>query len=236
MADHSALDLQQISKYVGWSLITIIAIGIVSAMSISSGIDINLSADISKTAENMLGAQERLRGKAYIALFLFMLEVFFSVGLFIILRESGVVIATWSLFLGVSSGILALLGAVYMMNVAMIAGNSAFDILANKDQRLLLTSLQVTSDYTSFHLSLVLSSAAKAGIFLLFLKSRLIPKLISGWGLFASLFVAITIVVRDFIPLLGNTAITSAFMVSNLVALLALGLYLGIRGIRISTV
>ena len=71
-----------------------------------------------------------------------------------------------------------------------------------------------------------------AGFFLLFLKSALIPRLIAGWGLFASLFVGVTIVARDFIPLLGDGAITAAFMISNLVAIIATGIYLSIYGVR----
>jgi hypothetical protein len=131
--------------------------------------------------------------------------------------------------------VLGLLGAVYAMNAALIADDSAFDIIGGGTQRLMLTSLQVTSDYTSFHLSLVLSSAANAGIFLLFFKSGLIPKLISAWGVFASLFVVVALVGRDFIPLLKHDGITGAFMLSNLIALIALGLYLGIRGAKIQS-
>ena len=235
MQNQNTINLQRLSRYVGWSLIGSIAVGIVAAMSISSGIDINLSADITKTAENMLSAEIRLRAKAYVALFLFMIGIFISVGLFLLLRKSGVVLAAWSFLIGVSANAVALLGAVYAMNAALIAGNSAFDIIGDGTQRLMLTSLQVTSDYTSFHLSLVLSSAANVGIFLLLLKSGLIPKLIAGWGVFASLFVVVALVGRDFIPLLGHNIVTGAFMASNLIALLALGLYLGIRGANIQT-
>lgn len=71
-----------------------------------------------------------------------------------------------------------------------------------------------------------------AAVFYLFLKSQLILKLISACGIFASLFVAIVIVARDFISVLGHNAVTGAFMISNLVAILALSLYLSINGIR----
>ncbi|MFQ3247568.1 MAG: hypothetical protein ACI9SP_004227 [Arenicella sp.] len=233
MQNNKPINLQRLSRYVGWSLIGSIIVGVVAAMTISSGIDINLSADIAKTSENMLDAESRLRGKAYLALFSFMLQIFISIGLFLLLRKSGLVLATWSFLIAVSAAVVGLLGAVYAMNAALIADNSAFDIIAGGAQRLLLTSLQVTSDYTSFHLSLVLSSAANAGIFLLFFKSGLIPKLISAWGVFASLFVVVALVGRDFIPLLGHGSITVAFMLSNLIAMIALGLYLGIRGVKI---
>jgi len=119
------------------------------------------------------------------------------------------------------------------MNAALIASNDAFKGLADESGRLMLSGLQATSDYTSFHLSLVLSSAAMAGFFYLFLKSGFIPKLIAGWGVFASLFVVVTIVARDFIPVLGHNSITAAFMLCNLIAMVATGLYLGIKGVRI---
>lgn len=235
MQNQNTINLQRLSRYVGWSLIGSIIVGVIAAMTLSSGIDINLSADIAKTSENMLDAESRLRGKAYLALFSFMLQIFISIGLFLLLRKSGLVLATWSFLIAVSAAVVGLLGAVYAMNAALIADNSAFDIIGGGAQRLLLTSLQVTSDYTSFHLSLVLSSAANAGIFLLFFKSGLIPKLISAWGVFASLFVVVALVGRDFIPLLGHGSITVAFMLSNLIAMIALGLYLGIRGAKIQS-
>ncbi len=120
------------------------------------------------------------------------------------------------------------------MNAAEIASDPAYGTLVNEAQRLMLTGLQATYSYTSFHLGLILSSMAMAGFFTLFIKSNLIPKIIAGWGLFASLFVAVTIVLRDFIPILGNNAVTTAFMVSNLIALVSTGLYLAIRGVRTS--
>ncbi len=231
--NHYELDQNnKLSHYIGWSLIASIVIGILASMTISSGIDINLSADITKTAENMLQAQQRLHARAYVSLFSFMLQGFISVGFFFVLRAHGPVLATWALVTGVAAALLSLTGAVSAMNVALLAENSAFDALTNDAQRLMLAGMQVTSDYTSFHLSLVLGCIANAAVFYLFLKSKLIPKLISGWGLFASLFVAATIVGRDFIPALGSNTITVAFMVSNLTAIVALGLYLGVKGVR----
>ncbi len=232
MQNSNVIQIQRLSQYVGWSLIATIIIGIIAATTISSGIDVNLSADITKTAENMLNAENQLRAKAYVALLIFMLELFFAVGLYFVLRDTGPVLAMWGMLLAISASVISVLGAVYAMNAAMIAGNSAFEVIGSSEQ-LLLSRMQVTSDYTSFHLSIVLGSIAKAAFFSLFLKSKAIPTLISGWGVFASLFVAIAIVSRDFIPILGHFSVTSAFMLSNLIALVALGLYLSIKGVRI---
>ena len=226
------LDQQTLARYVGLTLLGSIIIGILTAVFVVKGIDINLSADVIATAENMLDAELRLRAKAYLALLGLALEAIISVGLYLLLRRSGQLLAGWSLFVSLAAAVLMLLGAMFAMNAAEFASNPAFSSLANDAQRLMLTSVQVTSDYTSFHLGLILSTAAKAGFFYLFLKSNLIPKLIAGWGVFASLFVVITIVSRDFIPFLGHGTITMAFMLSNMIALVSTGIYLSWKGVR----
>ncbi|MEO9636180.1 MAG: DUF4386 domain-containing protein [Parasphingorhabdus sp.] len=223
---------QKIGRIAGCSLLGTIFIGIVSALFVVEGIDINLSADVIATAQNMLEAETHLRAKAYIGLATFGLGVAVSVGLFLLLKPSGQLLAGWSLLVSLGSAILSLLGAVFALTAAEIAGDVAYAQLASDDQRLLLTGLQATSDYTSFHLGLILSSASMAGFFYLFLKSGLLPKILAGWGLFASLFVVTAVVVRDFIPIVGHNAVTLSFMASNLIALVGTGLYLAIKGVR----
>ncbi len=225
-------DVQVLARRVGWALLATIVFGIIAAMFVAQGIDINMSADVVATAENMLEAELRLKAKAYIGTFIFALGALVSVGLYLLLRKSGPLLAGWSLFVSLAASILILLGSVFAMNAAQIAGNEAYNLLTDEAGKLTLLGLQATSDYTSFHLGLILSSAAMAGFFYLFFKSGLIPKIISGWGLFASLFVVFMIVARDFIPILGHNGLTAAFMVSNLIALVSTGLYLGIRGVR----
>lgn len=225
------LNPQSLARTVGWSLLATVIIGVITALYVVPGIDINLSADVAATAENMLGAEERLRASAYISGLIFALEVLIGIGLFLLLRGSGQLLAGWSLFMSLAASILMMFGAVFTLNAAEIAGDPAYTAMA-EDSRLMLMGLQATSDYTSFHFGLVLSTIAKAGFFTLFLKSGMIPKIIAGWGLFASLFVASAIVGRDFIPMLGHNYVTMAFMLSNLIAIVSTALYLGIRGVR----
>lgn len=223
---------QSLGRWVGWSMLATLVIGFSSAFLIVEGIDINLSADVEATAQNMLQAELRLRAKAYIAALTFALDGLVSIGLFLLLRKSGQLLAAWCLLVSVTAAVFLLLGAMFAMNAAEIAADPAYQNIANDTQRLLLAGLQATSNYTSFHLGLILSSFAMAGFFFLFLRSALIPRVIAGWGLFASLFVGITIVARDFIPMLGQEAVTAAFMISNLVAIVATGVYLSIHGVR----
>lgn len=228
-----SLNTQKTARITGWSLIATIVIGIATAFTINQGIDINMTADIKATAENMLQAESRLRAKAYMALLGLSLQILISLGLFSLVRKTGPILAGWSLLMGLAAAITTLLGAIFAMNAAMITGHAAFNLMSEGgDHRLLLSGLQATADYTSFHLGLVLSSLSNAGFFLLFMKSRNLPWLIAAWGLFASLFVAFAIVSRDFIPAIGSDIITTAFMLSNLIALISTGLYLGIKGVR----
>ena len=232
MQSSDTLSQQSLARYTGIALLASIIIGIVSAMFIAHGIDINLTADVLATAENMLDAELRLRAKAYIALFGVCLEAVISVGLYLLLKKSGHLLAACSLFINLVAAILMLLGAMFAMNAAEFASNAAYNTLTNDGQRLILMGVQATSDYTSFHLGLILTTIANAGFFILFLKSKLIPKLIAGWGVFASLFVVVTMLARDFIPFLGHNTITIAFMLSNMIALVSTGIYLSWKGVR----
>ena len=227
-------DQQKLARRVGWTILASIVLGILSAMFISKGIDINMSADVIATAENMLQSTLMLKAKAYMGTFLFTLEALVSVGLYLLLRKYGPLLAGWSLFVGFGASTLILLGSVFAMNAAQIASNEAYNVLTDAAGRQMLAGLQASSDYTSFHLGLVLSCASSAGFFCLLLTSGLIPKAISVWGVFASLFVTFTIIARDFIPVLGHDTVTMAFILSNLIAQILLGIYLALRGVRTS--
>jgi len=223
---------QAIARRVGWAWLATIVIGVLAAILLAEGIDINLSADVEAVSAAMLEAELRLRALAYIALLIFVLEVVVSIGLYLLLKDSGQWLAGVSMVAKLFAGGLGLIGAMFTMNSAEIASHPAYQVLADSSHRMLVNGLQATSNYTSFHLSLVLSSVALAGFYWLFLRSGSIPKLIAGWGLFACIFVASAIVLRDFIPVLGHTVITLAFMVSNLIALLSTSLYLSFKGTK----
>lgn len=221
-----------LARSTGLAWLATVVIGALAAVLLGKGIDINLSADVQSVATAMLDAESRLRALAWVGLLVFALDLYVSVGLYQLLKTSGIVLAGWSLALRITAGLLSALGSVYLMNAAEIASRPAYQALAEHSDRLLLNSLQATTSYTSFHLSLVLSSVALAGFYRLFLTSERIPKPIAAWGLFASLFVAVAIVLRDFVPAVGHNAVTAAFMLSNLIALLSTSAYLVLWGVR----
>ncbi len=232
MHDLDAIEAVALARRVGLAWLAMMLVGILAAVLFGQDIDINLSADVEAVAVAMLDAETRLRALAYVGLLIFALDLLVSLGLFLLLKSAGPLLAAWSLAARIMAGLLSALGAVFLMNSAEIVSRPAYTVLADSADRVLLNGLQATSNYTSFHLSLVLSSAALAGFFWLFLKSGLIPKLIAAWGLFASLFVASTIVLRDFIPAMGHGTITIAFMLSNLIALFSTSIYLAAKGVR----
>lgn len=220
-----------IARYVGVSILLMIGFGIFGAATLAEGINVNLTADASATGANMLNAETAVRARAWLGALGFALDILISIGLFLILSPRGPLLALWSLVAGITAAVLSLFGGVAMLNAAEIAGDATYQHLASDAQRWLLASLQATSEYTSFHLGLVIGSFAKAGFFYLFLRSGMIPSFISAWGVFASLFVGMTIVARDFVPALGSNTITMAFMICNLIALVALAMYLLIWGV-----
>ncbi|MGB5724333.1 MAG: hypothetical protein WBM39_07940, partial [Parasphingorhabdus sp.] len=61
------VDPKTLGRWVGWSMLATLVVGLASAFLIAEGIDINLTADVEATARNMLDAELRLRAKAYIA-------------------------------------------------------------------------------------------------------------------------------------------------------------------------
>lgn len=232
MSPIDEFDERGLARGVGLAWLATLIIGILGAVFLSQGIDINLSANVEAVAVAMLDAELRLRALAYVSLLIFALDLIVTLGLFRLLRSSGWLLAAWSLTARLIAGLLSLLGAVFLMNSAEIASRPAYTVIADSADRLLLNALQATSNYTSFHLSLVLSSTALAGFYWLFLRSGRIPRPIAVWGLCASLFVAGAIVLRDFIPALGHSTVTLAFMLSNLIALFSTSIYLATRGVR----
>lgn len=233
MHEQDAFDPKRLARRTGLAWLATILIGVLASALLGQGIDINLSADVESVAVAMLDAEIRLRALAYAGLLIFALDLVVSLGLFHLLKAAGPLLAGWSLAARVMAGLLSALGSVYLMNSAEIASRAAYSLLTDESGRVLLNGLQATSSYTSFHLSLVLSSAALAGFYWLFLVSGRIPKIIAAWGLFASVFVASAIVLRDFMPALGHSGITIAFMLSNLITLLSTSLYLAVKGVSI---
>ena len=175
--DTEHLEQKRLGRYAGVALLGSIIVGILAAIFISQNIDINMSGDVVATAESMLEEEIRLRAKAYIALLTFALEAIVSVGFFMLLRKFGPLLAGWSLLVSLSASVLMLLGAVFAMNAAEFASNPAYTAMTNDAQRLILTGLQATSDYTSFHLGAYYLICRECGFLLSISQVRFDPEI-----------------------------------------------------------
>jgi len=100
---------QSTARIVGLTLLATITVGIFTAMFAFQGLDVNMSADVAGTAENMLQAETHLRAKAYLGLLIFAFEATIGVGLYLLLNKSGPFLAGWSLFASLGAAVITLL-------------------------------------------------------------------------------------------------------------------------------
>lgn len=231
MVETQRMHGKQVARLTGAALLGLIGLGVLAGILVSGDININMSLDAARIIDNMATAEGRVYGKAWIAAGSGLVSLLIAVGLYTQLRGHGPVVALWSLLVAATGTIFALQSGLETLKIATVLSSDSMAAVPAEALR----SLQVAflaGDYAAFHLSLVINSVAMAGFFWLFIRSRAIPAPIALWGLFASCFVTFTIVARDFIPVLGHSAITISFILSNLIAQLALGLYLLVRGVR----
>jgi hypothetical protein len=224
------IDMQAGARLTGVGFLALIAVGALSVFIPGAALDVNLSGNVSGAAEAMLANEPAARLRAYLGLLTFAVDALVCAGLALLLFRAAPLIASWSLLVAFGAAVLGLFGPITALNVAEFA--SAGDGAATGEFAL-SSRVQLTTEYTSFHLALVLSSVAKAGFFVAFIRGNLIPLWIASWGVFASVFVAAAIVGRDFIPALGADIITNAFLLCNLVAMVLVGGYLLLRGVKV---
>ncbi|MEL7022188.1 MAG: DUF4386 family protein [Pseudomonadota bacterium] len=216
----------------GLALLGTVVLGIVTTSFVTPDIDVNLNPDFATIANNMIPEERALRAKSYLAGLVFLLEALFALGLYQIFRRDGSTLAALSLVGLLAAAFGTLFGGFAALTAAEWVSADAFiDPVIAPDRLLLLTAL-VSAEYTVFHLGLVLGSLGKAGFLYLLLTRGLMHPLIAGWGLFASLLAAFVIVTRDFVPALANNVVSITFMSCHLVALVAVGFYLAIHGVR----
>ncbi|QYJ06292.1 DUF4386 family protein [Qipengyuania flava] len=215
------------SRWTGAALLAGVVLGIVNAVSVSPGIDINLSGDFRATAEAMLQSPDRLQARGWMLMAIFACQAASLSGFYLLTRNRSPLPAIWALLAGLVAAKFSLSASVN----AFAAGKLASGVLA-PDSASAHAVMETVANHSSFHLALVLSSLASAVFYGVFLRFRLLPPLLAGFGLFASLFVSATIVGRDFVAVLGHDAFTAAIMGANLIAIVATGLYLIVKGVR----
>lgn len=215
------------SRWTGAALLAGVVLGIVNAMSVSPGIDINLSGDFRATAEAMLQSPGRLKARGWMLMAIFACQSASLSGFYLLTRERSPFSALWALLAGLVAATFSLSASVNAFAAAKLASG----VLA-PDSAPAHAVMETVTNHSSFHLALVLSSLAGAVFYGVFLRFLLLPPLLAGFGLFASLFVAAIIVGRDFVAALGQDVFTAAIMGTNLIAIVATGFYLILKGVQ----
>lgn len=215
------------SRWTGAALLAGVVLGIVNAVGVSPGIDINLSGNFHATAEAMLESPQRLKARGWLLMAIFACQAASLSGFYLLTRKRSALPALCAMLAGLVAATFSLSASVNAFAAAKLAEGAL-----PSDGAITHAVMEAVSNHSSFHLALVLSSLASAVFYGIFLGYRLLPRALAGLGLFASLFVATAIVGRDFAAALGQDAVTAAFMGANLIAIVATSLYLLVRGIK----
>lgn len=223
-----------VARATGAALLLIIVFGIIGSVFVADGININLNPDTRETLDQMRTAVDRVYGRVHITTAIAILELLVAAGLYLLVRDHAPLVGLLSLLtsvLAVTMSLVAIAGTLAIANT--LASDSLGNTLNATQLEPILAAFTIT-EYSAFHLGVVLNATGKAGFFWLLARFRLIASPIAWWGFAASVYVVSMMVGRDFIDALGSGAITLSFMLGNLIALLALGVYLSLRGVRAS--
>ena len=226
----SSLQTLSTSRWTGAALLAGVVLGILNALNVSPGIDINLSGDFRATAEAMLQSPDRLQARGWMLMAIFACQAASLSGFYLLTRERSPFPALWALLAGLVAATFSLSASVNAFAAAKLA-SGVLPIEGAQAHAV----METVANHSSFHLALVLSSLAGAVFYGVFLRFRLLPPILAGFGLFASLFVAAVIVGRDFVSALGQDAFAAAIMGANLIAIVATGFYLIVKGVQEGT-
>lgn len=225
----------RVARATGAALLLIIAIGITASVFVADGININLNPDTQETLAAMRANLDGVYGRVHITTALTVLEVLVAAGLYRLVRERAPLVGLLSLLTSLLAAVMSLVAIASSLAIAnTLASDSLGNTLDAAQLEPVLATFTIT-EYSAFHIGVVLNATGKAGFFWLLARARLIAAPIAWWGFAASLYIVAIMVGRDFIDALGSGAITVSFMLGNLVALVTLGAYLCFRGVRASS-
>lgn len=151
--------------------------------------------------------------------------VYIVVGLlfYALLKDYGTIVAIGFLIFRIISAILVILGILFLLSILALSQNYGNDISANiETYELIGNTLKTSRDYIN-HIFMVISiCTANILMYTLLIKSKLIPKWLSLWGIFAAvlsilaslllLFQIVPIISSEYLILNAPTALFELFL------------------------
>lgn len=192
---------------------------------------IEISDDAAVTARSILASEQLVRIAAVAHLLCFVGDVAIAAALYVVLRPVNQGLAAFGAFLRVTDGVVLAMSTVALFAVLRLLGGAPYlqSFGAEQLQSLARLLLGVRADAMS--LGWVFLGLGQAVFAWLWLKSGYIPKLLAGWGIFASLLLALTPLALMVAPGLRGV-VGIAYMAPMFFYEVPLGIWLLVKGLR----
>lgn len=220
-----------IARSIGLALLISIGLGVFN-MSIASGVEVKVN-DPQQTAANIVASENLLRLGAASEILLAMLSIYVAAAFYVLLKPINELLAVIMVLFRLADAALQGVAAILTSQILELAktgdGTAAFEMQQIPD---VLAHIQAAHS-DAFHIALMLSSAGSAVVFYLLFRARFIPRVISAWGVIASLGV----VMSNFAVRIEPSAIDIVYpwyAMANAVAFFALTLWLLVFGVNVS--
>jgi hypothetical protein len=190
--------------------------------------------DAAQTAINIAASELLFRFGSVIHLITFASDAILAIALYVVLRPAGRSVALLAAGLRlIDCAILS----VNMLNdfavLRLVSGASYLQAFDTK-QLQALVRLFLSVEAAGFQIGFVFLGLGSTVFSYLWLRSRYIPGAIAGWGIFASMVLAVVTLVVMLFPRLGET-IGLTYMAPMFFYEVGLGFWLLIRGLRLPT-
>lgn len=217
-----------IARSIGIVLLISIGLGIFN-LSVADSVSI-AAGDPAETVTNILAAESLLRLGAASEIFLAMLSIYVAGAFYVLLKPINEFLALLMVLFRLADAALQGVAAILTAQVLQLAKTAdSADASALQNIPGALSQLQA-AHWDAFHIALMLSSAGSAIAFYLLFQARLIPRVISVWGVIASIGVIASNFAIRIDPAAGDF-VYPWYTIANAIAFISLTLWLLIFGI-----
>jgi hypothetical protein len=193
-----------------------------------------VAGDATRTAMNIVASERLFRIGSIIHLITFASDAMLAVALYVVLRpvnrNLALLAAAWRI---VDCSILSVNLLNDFVVLRLLSGADYLKVFDLK-QLQALARLFYGVEAAGFQIGFIFLGLGSTVFSYLWLQSRYIPKVLAGWGIFASVVMAIVTIAVMLFPRLGE-AVGLTYMAPMFFYEVGLGLWLLIKGIRVST-